>query len=281
MTVRSVLGRIKRLVASGMRRAIVGAPLPLGALAWAIKHLLPMDPWAKSLAYQQCLADRILRKHGPATQDGPFKGLICIRDANEGCLVPKLLGCYEEELTPTIESFLRRGFDRFIDVGCASGYWLTGVALRMPSAECFGFEGDREARARCAELLALNGVASRVTLFGLCAPGDLENLIKGRTLVLMDVDGPEYELLDPSVSSSLRRADIIVECHDYLDPRITPTLIARFEDSHSIEKISSRSREPSAERYPGLQALPRQHWAEALKERRPAVQDWLILRTRP
>jgi len=280
MTVRSVLRSIKRRVGSGMRLAIVGAPLPLGVQAWAIKRLLPMDPWPKSLAYQQCLADRVLREHGPATQDGPFKGLICIRDANEGCLVPKLLGCYEEELTPTIESFLRRGFGRFIDVGCASGYWLAGVALRMPSAECFGFEGDHEARTRCAELLALNGIQSQVKLLGLCAPGDLESLISGRTLVFMDVDGPEYGLLDPGVTPGLHRADIIVECHDYLDPRITPTLMARFKDSHSIEKISSRLREPSAERYPGLRALPQRHWAQALAERRPAVQDWLIMRTK-
>jgi hypothetical protein len=280
MTARSALGSVKRQVASGMTRSIVGAPLPLKLQSWAIRRLVPMDPWPKSLAYQQCLADRVIRKYGAVTQAGPFKGMICIRDANEGCLVPKLLGCYEEELVPTMERFFASGFERFIDVGCASGYWLTGAALRMPGAACFGFDGDEGALARCRQLLALNEVESRVTLFGLCKPADLDALIVGRTLLFMDCDGPEYDLLDPDTAPALRRADIIVECHDYLDPRITPALMQRFENTHAIEKITSRLREPRLDRYPGLDALPAEHWREALHERRPAVQDWLIMRVK-
>jgi precorrin-6B methylase 2 len=245
-----------------------------------IKHLLPMDAWPKSLAYQQCLADRVLAAHGAVVQGGPFKGMICIRDAEEGCLVPKLLGCYEEELAPTAESLIQTGYDRVLDVGCASGFWLTGFALRMPQAEVFGFDVDEKALARCSELLALNNVQSRVRLPGLCAPADFENLIKGRTLVFVDCDGPEYELLDPQLAPALRRADIIVECHDFINPKITPTLLERFKASHSIERISSRIREPSAERYPGLKALPREHWVEALAERRPCVQEWLVMRSK-
>ena len=90
---RGLLRKLKRALASVLRRVIVGSPLPLGAQSWAIKSLLPMDPWPKSLAYQQCLADRVIRKYGANSQSGPFKGMVCIRDAKEGCLVPKLLGC--------------------------------------------------------------------------------------------------------------------------------------------------------------------------------------------
>ena len=280
MTVRDVLRPIKRSLIAASRTLMINSPLPLGLQRWVTQRLLWADPWSKSLAYQQCIANRILRKYGPKCQSGPFKGMTCLEDANEGCLVPKLLGCYEEELIPTFESFFKRGFDRFIDVGCASGYWLTGVALRMPSAQCYGFDGAEAPRKRCSQLLALNGMQSRVQLFGLCTPGDFEKLVVGRTLVLMDVDGPEYELLDPATTPALRRADIIVECHDYLDPRIMPTLLARFESSHDIERISSWLRTPSLERYPGLQAVPRAHWDEALHERRPAVQDWLIMRVK-
>lgn len=274
-----MLGKIKRRYASALKGLIVGTPIPLAAQTLAIKYLLPMDPWPKSLAYQQCLADRIIRRHGVITQSGPFRGMVCIRDASEGCLVPKLLGCYEEELDPTVENFFRKGYDRIIDVGCASGYWLVGFALRMPSAEVFGFDNDEGALARCSELITLNNVQSRVKLLGNCTPSELEKLIKGRTLLLMDCDGPEYELLDPGLAPALRRTDIIVECHDYINPMITPTLRERFEGSHQIESISSREREPSAERYPGLKALPPEHWAEALAERRPCVQEWLVMRS--
>lgn len=277
---RTILGKIKRRVASIEERLIIGAPIPLRAQRWAIKCLLPMDPWPKSLVYQQCLADRILRTHGPMCQSGPFKGMICIRNAKEGCLVPKLLGCYEEELEPTAESFIQRGFDRIIDVGCASGYWLTGFTLRMPRVDAFGFDVDEEALARCKELVRLNNVQLRVKLYGLCTPAKLEELIKGRVLLFMDCDGPEYELLEPTLAPALSKVDIIVECHDHLVPGVTPTLLKRFEESHIIERISSRMRVPSAERYPGLNALPPEHWAEALAERRPCVQEWLVMRSK-
>ena len=276
----SILRGAKTRIASIMKRLIVRSPLPLTVQAWAITRLLPMDPWPRSLAYQQCLADRVLHRYGAVAQGGPFTGMICIRDADEGCLVPKLLGCYEEELAPAAERFINSAYDRVIDVGCASGYWLTGFAFRMPRAEVFGFDLDEEALARCRELNALNNVQSRVTLLGRCTTAELERVIRGRALVFMDCDGPEYELLDPRLAPALYEADIIVECHDFINPKITSTLQERFKDSHSIERISSRARQPSSERYPGLKALPPEHWVAALDERRPCVQDWLVMRAR-
>ena len=276
---RTLLRAVKGGLASVMKTAIVSLPLPLGAKAAAVKWL-PMDPWPRSLVYQQCLADRVLEAHGSTAQSGPFKGMSYLRDATEGCLVPKLLGCYEEEIGPSVERLLARGYDRVIDVGCASGYWLTGFALRLPKAEAFGFDINLEARARCATVNALNRVESRVKLLGACTTAELQSLIAGRTLVFMDCDGPEFDLLDPQLAPALRQADIVVECHDYLNPKITPTLLQRFGGSHEIEKISSRRRQPNAEKYPGLRALPRAHWDAALDERRPAVQDWLIMRAK-
>ncbi|HEY5705661.1 MAG TPA: class I SAM-dependent methyltransferase [Terrimicrobiaceae bacterium] len=277
---RKILKSIKRALAAVLKRVIVSFPLPLSLQTWAIKWLLPMDPWPKSLVYQQCLANRVIRSRGAIVQNGPFKGMVCIRDADEGCLVPKLLGCYEEELVPAVETFIRKGCDRIMDVGCASGYWLTGLALRMPRAQVFGFDIDEEALERCSKLLALNNVQSRVKLLGLCNPERLEKLINGRTLLFMDCDGPEYDLLDPQLAPALRKADIIVEIHDFINPSISSTLYERFRESHAIERISSRTREPASERYPGLKALPREHWPAALDERRPCVQEWMIMRSR-
>jgi predicted O-methyltransferase YrrM len=277
---RRALRAVRRAVAEFLKTLIVVLPVPLSLQVWAIKRLLPMDPWPRSLVYQQCLADRVLKSHGAAAQGGPFKGMTCIRDADEGCLVPKLLGCYEEELASVAERVITRSYDRVIDVGCASGYWLTGFAMRMPQSQVFGFEIDEEALARCSALTTLNGVQSRVTLLGRCTTADLDRLIQGRTLVFMDCDGPEIDLLDPRLAPALSRADIIVECHDYLNPGITPTLEQRFNDSHSIERITSEIRQPRVERYPGLDALPPEHWAEALAERRPCTQHWLIMRAK-
>ncbi len=279
-TMRTMLGKLKRRGASGLEGLIVGTPMPLAVQTWAIKWLLPMDPWPKSLAYQQCLANRILRRHGAISQGGPFRGMVCIRDAREGCLVPKLLGCYEEELAPTIEDFVRGGYDHIIDVGCASGYYLVGLSLRLPRAEAFGFDIDEAAIMRCSRLIALNKLESRVKLGGRCTPAGLEEIISGRTFLMMDCEGGEYDLLDPKLAPALRRCDMIVEVHDFIDPRISSTLQERFKETHKIEKIVSRKREPSLGRYPGLDALPQKYWPAALDERRWRVMEWMVMRSR-
>ena len=95
----------------------------------------------------------------------------------------------------------------------------------------------------------------------------------------MDCDGPELELLDPQAAPALLRCDVIVECHDYVNPVITSTLERRFRESHAIEKIPTRDRTPDAGRLPGLKALPTTHWSEAVSEHRAHKQDWLIMRS--
>lgn len=275
-----MLSKCKRGVATSMSRLIVGLRLPLGLQAWVIDRLLPLAPWPKSLAYQQCLADRIIRSYGDRVQAGPFKGMSCLSDADEGCLVPKLLGCYEEELSPAIEGFIRKGFDRVIDVGCASGYFLVGLAFKMPRAEAVGFDIDPAPVARCAKLIALNNLASRVKLMGFCTPAELERLIEGRTLLVIDCEGAEYELLDPKSAPALRRCDMIIEVHDMINPRISAALQERFSQSHAIERIPSRQRNPDLNKYPALRVLPAKHRAAAVDERRPGAMEWMVLRSR-
>lgn len=252
-------------------------PRPLQKLAL---KALPLDPWEKSLAYQQCLANRIIRRYGSVVQAGPFRGMKYIPESSDGCLTPKLLGCYEEELAPAIEDIVADGCDTIVDVGCASGYFLIGLALRQPHAQLFGFDTDAEASARCARNIALNGVGSRVKVGGFCTPSHLNELIKGRTLILSDCEGGEYNLLDPSKAPGLRYCDLIVETHDFINDKISCTLRNRFKDTHSVEIIRSTERALDVGRYPALSALPKLDWFEALTERRPCVMEWMVLRSR-
>jgi hypothetical protein len=266
-------------VASGVAHSITRMPLPLPLQKMAI-DFMPLGRWGRSAAYQQCLANRIIANRGATIQAGPFKGMKYISTADDGCLVPKLLGCYEEELNPTIEGFIAQGYDRVVDVGCASGYFLAGLAFRQPKADAFGFDTDDGARARCAENIALNKLEKRVTLGGFCTPENLEKLIQGRTLLVIDCEGGEFDVLNPSACPSLSRCNMIVELHDFINNKITGALRERFKDSHSIEIIKTRDRTPDVKIYPSLELLPREHWPEALTERRPCSMEWMILRSR-
>jgi len=261
----------------------VGVPF-VKSVVWTIagrvlpKSVLDKYHWRRSLAYQQRLADQIIAHYGAVVQAGPFARMRCLSDAADECIVPKLLGCYEEELSPTIEQLIPNGYDRVIDVGCASGYYVAGFALRLPNAEVFGFDIDKGALKRCRILTKMNGVDNRVTLGGWCKPQDLERLVRGRTLIIADCEGGELELLQPDLAPSLRNADIIVELHDFKNPSISTIIKRRFAETHTIETISSRARDP--ELYPALAVLPRAHWKGAVNERRPCPMDWAVLRSR-
>jgi hypothetical protein len=266
-------------VASGVASSITRLPLPLPIQKLAI-NAMPVGFWTKSQAYQQCLANRIIARYGAVVQGGPFKGLKYISAAEDGCLVPKLLGCYEEELSGEIERFISKGYDRVIDVGCASGYFLTGLAYRQPKAEAYGFDTDEPARSRCAQNIAFNGLGDRVKLGGFCTPEHLNSLIVGRTLIIVDCEGGEFEVLNPAACPNLANTDVIVELHDFINDKITGALTERFRNSHAIEIIKTRDRKPDVKVYPGLDALPQSDWSEALSERRPCLMEWMILRSR-
>jgi hypothetical protein len=109
---------------------------------------------ARAALHRQ-LAKRYLRKTGigPATRSfatrhglevtgGPFAGLRYVpRYVSWSVdLIPKLLGTYEQELHPVIERWLNAGFDTFVDVGSAEGYYAVGLARGVEGARVHAFD---------------------------------------------------------------------------------------------------------------------------------------------
>jgi len=83
--------------------------------------------------------------------------------------------------------------------------------MRRPDARVVAFEAGADARATLAELANLNEVS--VTLLGICDCDQLEKILgkSCRALVLIDVEGSEYEIPSPSVVNRLKHCDILVE----------------------------------------------------------------------
>ena len=144
-----------------------------------------------------------------------------------------MLGYYETELHSFIEAAVAKGYSRVINVGCASGYYAVGLARRLPSVTVFAFDRDEHARAACHTLARLNGVEDRISIQGEFFGSEFEELITEDTLVLCDIDGGEHAVLDPSKYPSLRKADVIVELHDFLVQDVTKAVSAAFSrDPH-------------------------------------------------
>ena len=72
---------------------------------------------------------------------------------------------------------------------------------------------------------AANHVGARAEVGGTCTFETLRDTIPrdDSTLLFVDCEGGELALLDPEQVPGIQGCDVIVECHDFLNPSITPT----------------------------------------------------------
>ena len=180
------------------------------------------------------------RASGGAVVSGPFRGLTLAPHP----FLPHLLGCYERELHETIEALCARPWRRIVNVGGGNGFYIVGFGLRVPHAELVVFELTVEARAVIAATVDRNGLRARTRILGAAEPENLEAACAGPgpTLVVMDVEGAELDLTDPTRVPSLRATTMLIETHDVLRAGCRDAIVARYRETHTITTIVPRPR---------------------------------------
>jgi hypothetical protein len=194
---------------------------------------------------------RILRNAGgPIVRGGPFDGMRFTTDCRWPWFPTYLTGAYEAELHDALERFIDSEPDIIVDVGCAEGYYAVGLALRLPRAHVYAYDIDQHGRDTCSAVAAANGVADRVTVREACTLDDLRELCGPSTLILMDCEGAEVELFNPSEVPALAQTHAIIELHHFIDPSIPTTLEERAQANHDVDFVTAsirNSRPPVAE----------------------------------
>lgn len=187
---------------------------------------------------------------GGRVQAGPFRGLRYANSSVGSSFYNKLIGTYECELHGVVEGLRELSPAKVIDVGAAEGYYAMGLARMFPEARVVTFEGDGLGRRLQRQMVRRNGLEDRVRLEGFCGPEDLQREMQGEesTLLVLDCEGGEKELLDPERIPALRRAHALVELHFFADPAMGDLLTERMETTHVVERV--RSRERTLDDYP-------------------------------
>lgn len=223
------------------------------------------------------LARRFIAANGSRVLDGPFRGMRYVNTVTgHKTSIPKLLGCYEEELHPYLDRLLEQDASEIVDIGSAEGYYAVGLALRRPTLEVIAYDGDPVARHLVRRMARLNGVSVEVR--GHCTPESLKGMRDG-ALVVCDCEGFEKVLLDPASVPSLLTASIVVEVHDLFDPEISAVLRSRFRATHDISVVRTRDRRP--EDYPSLAGFEADEARLAVSEFRPAPMEWFVMTPLP
>lgn len=173
---------------------------------------------------------------------GPFKGMTyCGRSV--GIIYPKLLGTFEMELHEIISALIAKGkFETIVNIGAAEGYYACGFAMTT-KARIIAFETIEEGRLAIKEMLSLNDLHGIYEIKGFCDVDALNKCLTVNSLLIMDVEGGEIQLLDPAKIPLLRYQTILVEAHDCIIPNATEIIKSRFSKTHEIKTISSRKRQ--------------------------------------
>ena len=223
------------------------------------------------------IARQLIDAVGPRVQSGPFAGTLLAESTSwqDGDIVPKILGCYEEELHNSMQRAIARRPEIVINIGCAEGYYATGLARRLPNAYVYAFDTDSKARAACLSAARQNGVGERIDVRAECRPEDLIALVSGRrrVFVVCDCEGGERELFNKNTIKILTNADIIIECHDCHFRDIRETLSRNFSLSHDVDVIREGARDPAM--FSLLRSLGTLERWLAVCEFRPEVMYWL------
>ena len=252
--------------------------------AWKVN---PYTRWQaadhRSLAYDKVAAE-IAIKAEHTVQGGPYKGMRYFGPSGVPIVdqrpTTKLIGSFEEEIHPWIESLIARGFRQVIHIGGGEGYHAVGLMLRMPESNSVVFDTLIPARKACKALARQNGVHDRIQLRGFCGTEGMQDLDMTDTLVMSDCGGAELNILDLKAYPGLKTATILVETHDAFDDRITPRIRSRFSSTHKIEFRSATGRDPA--RYPFLMEFPPSSAQLAVDEKRERTRDgqaqkWALL----
>lgn len=210
---------------------------------------------------------------------GPFRQMRYTLESAGSAFCPKLLGTYEMEIAPVIESAVTGGYQMIVDIGAAEGYYAVGLALRVPDARVIAFEQSPAARRLLSELAALNAV-NRLEIRESCSTEGLGEILSAAppTLIVCDIDGAELEVLDPQAVPALAHCDILVETHDCFRPGLSRQIMIRFAQSHEIMVTPSRKRR--ARDCPAGLSLSARDAYLAVQEHRPGPQSWFWMRAR-
>ena len=215
-----------------------------------------------------------------SVRHGPFKGLkYGALESSGSSLLPKLLGSYENELHPWLETAADRNYDLIVDIGCAEGYYAVGLARLFPSAQVLAYDTNPEAQKSCAQLARMNEVDARITLGSFCDPATLQSLdLSGKALIICDCEGYEADLFDAATAAHLARADVLIECHDLVGRPITRDLIAAFEATHKVSIVGTTPDHVKALELalPELTGEPYPVRLYMVEEQRRAPQNFLI-----
>lgn len=220
------------------------------ALIWVLRQVRRRaGPIAKR---RLKISKQLNRLFNSTVSYGPFRGLKLTTDSWWGGADRSsvLLGLYEQEVLDSLTHIPNR-YKIFIDLGAADGYYGIGVLINNLFEKSYCFEISERGQEVIRNNALLNNVSDRVEVRGI-ANNNFYNQISaddlGHSVLFIDIEGGEFDLLDKTTFSIFKRSIIFVELHDWLFEDGDAKLKKLRDDSlitHTISELTMTSRDLS------------------------------------
>lgn len=225
-------------------------------------------------------------RFGATVRYGPFRGLQLGNSTWWGNTdrAGMLLGVYEQEVLSTLERISAERRRSFIELGAADGYYGVGVLVNNLFERSYCFELSEKGQRTIAINAALNDVESRVQVFG-TATSDFHTLLPpivvDNCVLLVDVEGAEFDILITETFRRFAKSIIIVEMHDHFFPdaqRRVSRLRKDCEALFDIEELTTTGRDMS--KFPELKEFSDTDRWLICSEGRRAMPHWFVMTPR-
>lgn len=205
------------------------------------------------LERRQILSYDLDKEFGSVVRYGPLKGFKFTGSTwwagpERGAM---LLGLYELEV---LESFkdIPSSYNTFINVGAADGYYGVGVLAGSLFSKSICYEISEAGRQTIKENAALNGVSDRVEIKGAANKDfykDIDKTILDHSVLLIDIEGGEFEIVNKETFEAFRKSIIIIELHEWSLSEGKMELEKLLNDSrftHHVTEFRTGPRDPSS-----------------------------------
>lgn len=266
----------------GGRRDALPEPVPMPAPDVMTRALVTRHPEALPglvEAQRRRLSHLLSRHHRDTVAHGPLKGFRLADEpswggGDRGAMV---LGLYEREVLDALVAISPRR-RVFIDLGAADGYYGVGLVAGKLFASSYCFERTADGRRALEATAAKNDVTDRVQVYGEAGKTFYESIPRrdiDDSVLLVDVEGAEFDLIDAATFRVFSKAVVIIEIHEWIPDSETRIrdLVAAASPTHSVQKIVTGARDLSA--FPELKALDDTNRWLLCSEGRPCLMTWL------
>jgi len=228
------------------------------------------------------ILNQLALKYDFSVAYGPFKGMSFDRNVWWGTYdgITKMLGVYEQHILEKLIEFSRKGGATFIDIGAADGYFAVGMAYSKAFDRAYCFEISRPGQKYIQSNAEKNSCADQVIVKGEADYDSLKEILdkENGAVVLIDIEGAEFDLLSKKVLDLLQQCHVICELHPWLHPNgydEQEKLIGDAQDTFNVSVIQRDAYNPN--QFSELSDLKDEERLIAFGEGRGKNMEWLVL----